>query len=440
MRGLLDELPLGADFLDPRAIEDPHRLFAELRERDPMHWSERHKGWVLSCYDDVVDAYDDPRLSSERVRPLLRSLSPERRAEMAPLLELIADWMVVTDPPKHTRLRRLAGRAFNPRRLAALEPRVTAIVDELLGRFLERGEGDFVAEVAYPLPATVIAEVLGVPGTDRDQFRAWSDELALVAFGAAGDERPERHARALRGLRELLSYLHDLILAARSRGGEDMLAALWEGDGSGDVLTLTEMQSLAALMLFAGHETTTNLLSRMALAFCEFPDQYQRLRQSPDLVNSAVEEVLRYDGPVKVLIRWVTEDHLRRGKEVKAGQRVLIGQASANRDPARFAFPDALDVGRAPNPHIAFGRGIHACIGAQLARMEGRAALAGLVRRVESLELLEDRLQWLPSLASRSLTRLVIRCRPASRRNASAAVDRPAGGRGDGLTARARAS
>jgi cytochrome P450 len=402
------ETRAGADLLTPETIADPFPLLADLRAHDPVHWSERHSAWLVTRYEDCVRAYADPRLSSDRVNPLLASLSDARRAQMGDLLATIADWMVTTDPPLHTRLRRLAGRAFNPPRIAALAGRVQQLVDELLDAFIASGESDLVAGFAYALPATVIAEVLGAPVEDRDRFRTWSDEVALVAFGAGGDARADRHPRALAGVRELYDYLHLLIERARADPGPDMLSALLEGDGSGEVLSDAEIASLGALMLFAGHETTSNLLSRIALALAEHPGERARLERDPELAGKAVEEVLRFDGPAKVLTRWVVEDHERGGQRISAGERVMIIGSSANRDGARFADPDRLDLGRSPNPHIAFGKGIHACIGAQLARLEGRIGMLGMVRRLPGLALADPGapLHWIPSLASRGLERL----------------------------------
>jgi cytochrome P450 len=404
------ETRAGADLLTAETIADPFPLFAELREHDPVHWSERHSAWLLTRYDDCVEAYADRRLSSNRVNPLLASLDEQRRLQMGDLLAMIADWMVTTDPPLHTRLRRLAGNAFNPPKIVALGDRIAQLVDELLDEFIASGSSDIVAGFAYQLPAIVIAEILGAPPEDRDRFREWSDEVALVAFGAGGDARGDRHQRALSGVTELYAYLHTLIDRARAAPGDDMLNALLEGDGRGERLSDDEIASLGALMLFAGHETTTNLLSRTALCLIQHPRERARLEHDPELAKKAVEEILRYDGPAKVLTRWVLEDHVRGGRQIRAGQRVMIIGSAANRDPQRFPDPDRLDLGRTPNPHIAFGKGIHACIGAQLARLEARIGMMGIVRRLPGLALADPQgeLHWIPSLGSRGLERLDI--------------------------------
>jgi cytochrome P450 len=316
--------------------------------------------------------------------------------------------MVVNDPPVHTRLRKLAAGAFKGQRIASMTETITGIVDAHIDRFLAgSGPQDLISAVAYPLPATVIATLLGAPPQDRDRFREWSDELALVAFGTGGDARAERHERALRGLREMDGYFRELIERRRAEPGDDMLSALMAKEGD-DLLTGDELVGMCALLLFAGHETTTNSIANSVLALLRHPDQLAELRADPDLISTAVEELLRYDGPIKVLNRWVIADTELRGRHITAGQRVHLVLASANRDPAKFAEPDTLDLRRSPNPHIAFGKGIHACIGAQLARLETRIAVARIVERMPGLELAGEP-AWRDALASRSMERLVVR-------------------------------
>ncbi len=386
-------------------LADPYPLYARLRDEDPVHWSEAHEAWLVSRYDDVVAAFADGRLSSDRVRPLIARSAAGRSEAAARVMELLAGWMVVTDPPEHTRLRRLAANAFNPRRVIAMQGQIGALVDELLDRFVARGDTELVSGFTFPLPATVIADLLGAPAADQDRFRVWSADLAQVAFGAGGAERAGRHERAMEGLEEMLAYFEGLIEAERERGrgGAGMIAGLLEGDGSGEVLDLEEMKAMLALMLFAGHETTTNLIAISTVLLLERPDQLALLRERPELINQAVEETLRYEGAIRVLIRWVTEDFEWRGRRLRAGQRVFLLLGAANRDPRKFADPDRLDVTRSPNPHVAFGKGVHACIGAQLARIEARLALAALVGRLPGLRLGGGEPEWVPNLASRAL-------------------------------------
>lgn len=394
------------DLLSPELTEDPFAYFARLRAEDPVHWAEANKAWLLTRYDDVVAAYADPRLSSDRVRPLLGVLPPERREAYGPMLETIGHWMVVTDPPAHTRLRKLANHAFRQQRVNAMGAWIGELVDDLLDDFTASG-GDFLNRIAYPLPAAVIARMMGAPQEDRDKFQHWSDELALVAFSAGGEDRASRYTRALAGVRELQEYLAQLIDRRRREPGEDMISLLLAGaDESGDHLDDAELMALCSLILFAGHETTTNLLCNALVALDRHPAELARLRDDPSLVNRAVEEVLRYEGPIKIIIRWVVEDHDRDGRPVKAGDRVFLVQQSANRDGGTFADPDRFDIGRPTQPlHVGFGRGIHACLGAQLARIEARVALPKVLGRLGGVRVLGD-VTWRPNIASRAVTGL----------------------------------
>jgi cytochrome P450 len=322
-------------------------------------------------------------------------------------MEIMQDWMVVSDPPAHTRLRKLATRAFQPRKVAALEPRIRDLVDHYLDEFLASGEQDLVAGFAFPLPATVIAELIGAPIEDAPRFKQWSTDLALVAFGAGGDERGERHARATAGVEEMVEYFGALLEERRAAPADDMISALLEGE-DGDRLSDEESQGMCALMLFAGHETTTTTITSAVKMLLEHPDQMEQLRADPKLAGKAVEEALRMEGAIKVLQRWVLEDVELRGRTISAGERVFLVPAAANRDPEKFPDPDRFDITRSPNAHVAFGKGVHACIGAMLARIEMRVAVARMVERLPGLRFADDppQFRWTPSLASRGLAEL----------------------------------
>ncbi|MEW2502436.1 MULTISPECIES: cytochrome P450 [unclassified Amycolatopsis] len=398
------------DLLEPSASADPYPVLRELRAADPVHWSDKHGAWLLTRYDDVSAAFQNKAFSSDRVRPLLaaRAERPGQPEATTAVLGLMASWMVVSDPPAHTRLRKLAAGAFKGQGIARMDGMITRIVDEHIDGFLrDSGAQDLIEHIAYPLPTTVIATMLGAAPEDRDRFREWSDELALVAFGAGGTARAERHERALRGLREMDAYIRELIAKRRTDPGEDMLSALMAHDGDADHLSDDELVAMCALLLFAGHETTTNSIANSLLALLRRPDQLDRLREDPALIGPAVEELLRFDGPIKVLIRWVVAETEVGGRTISPGERVHLVLAAANRDPAKFTDPDSLDLGRAPNPHLAFGKGIHACIGAQLARMETRIAVSRILARIPGLALAGDP-QWKASLASRAMETLPV--------------------------------
>jgi cytochrome P450 len=318
--------------------------------------------------------------------------------------------MVVSDPPEHRRLRALAMNAFNPRRVAALEGEIQKLVDTTIDEFIASGEQDLIAGFSYPLPATVIARVIGAREEDTWRFRDWSVALAHVAFGAGGDDRSERHATAMAGLEQMLEYFGELLEYRRANPGEDMISDLLQDNPKWGKLSEDEVKAMCALMLFAGHETTTSTIASAILTLIQNPDQLALLQADPDgLAGGAAEEALRVEGAIKILHRWCVEDHEIRGREIKAGDRVYVAPAAANRDPEKFEDPDRVDITRSPNPHIAFGKGIHACIGAQLARLEMKLALASLVKRLPGLRLAEDaELNWVPSLASRGLHELRI--------------------------------
>ena len=400
---------LDDDLLTPQATGDPYPLLDALRTHDPVHWSAEHRAWLLTRYDDVSAAFANKALSNDRVRPV--RAARQARGETADsaadrVLGLIGEWMVVSDPPEHTRLRKLAAGAFKGQRISAMDASITALVDELIDSFTG---GDLIAGVAYPLPATVIATMLGAPVGDRDRFREWSDELALVAFGAGGADRGDRHERALAGLHEMDAYFRELIARRRAEPGEDMLTAMMEPSegGDGDKLSDDELSAMCALLLFAGHETTTNSIANATLALLRRPDDMARLRERPELLNTTIEELLRFDGPIKVINRWVVDETEIRGRTISPGERVHLVLAAANRDPERFADPGTVDIERSPNPHVAFGKGIHACIGAQLARMETRIAVGRIVSRLPGLALAAEP-RWKPTVASRSLEALEV--------------------------------
>ncbi len=395
------------DLLSETASQDPHSLLTPLRERDPVHWSDAHRAWLLTSYEDVNAAFSDARLSSDRVRPLL-----ERQRHTAPsdsdrILGLMRDWMVVSDPPAHTRLRRPAAGAFRQQRIISMGDRIRALVDDILAAFVREGRQEVIAHLAYVLPATVIAEMLGAPAEDRERFRSWSDELALVAFGTGGEVRGDRHQRALRGLEEMEGYFRRLVGERRRRPADDMLSTMMLG-ADGDALSDDELVGMCTLLLFAGHETTTNAIANGLLALLRHPDQLERLRREPEGINVAVEELLRYDGPIKVLQRWVAEDLELRGHAIRAGERVFLILAGANHDPKVFPEPHRLDLTRRPNPHLAFGKGVHACIGAHLARIETRIAIEQIVTTLPGLRLRPGELHWKPTLASRALESLPV--------------------------------
>jgi len=397
---------LDDDLLAPGPLADPFPQLAVLRERDPVHWSERYRAWLLTRYDDCAAAHTDARLSSDRMTPLLRRA--EASGAPAPLLEalrVLSGWMTFKDGPPHRRLRGLVLRAFTPRTVARMRDQIAAVADDLIDALDD--EADLVAELAYPLPAIVIAEMLGVPAEDRDRFKSWSRDVAALVFGAVDD--PDRYARAQAGMGELIAYFDALIAAARGREGDDLLCHLVRArTAEGDALTQDELLAMCTLLLFGGHETTTNLLGNGLLALIRHPDQRGLLAAGEVAPDRAVEELMRYDGPTRLSVRVVAEPLEVRDRALRPGDRVFLVLAAANRDPERFDRPDDLDLRRDPNPQIGFGLGPHYCLGAPLARLEAQITIPRLLQRRPDLEVAGE-LRWHPTLLSRSLTALPVR-------------------------------
>ncbi|MFF4357590.1 cytochrome P450 [Streptomyces sp. NPDC001604] len=393
------------DLRGESASRDPYAVYDALRARGPVVLSSVHRAWLITSHAAVADAYTRPELSSDRIGPMIDAGHVGLGADSLSVLSLMRDWMVVSDPPAHTRLRRVAAAAFKRQRIGLMADRIRDRVDELLDAFVRSGESDLIEHVAHPLPASLIAELLGAPAADRDRFRHWSDNLALVAFGAGGEAQEERHARALSGLESMFTYFRGLLEQARSVSGDTMLSVLAAAQPDGERLTDDEILSMCALLLFAGHETTINSISNGILALLRHPDQLQQLKADPSLMAGAVEEMLRYDGPVKLVVRWVNRDLELGGQTLRTGDRTYLVNSAANRDPSVFASPASFDIRRSPNPHLAFGRGVHACIGAQLARLEMRVAIERILERLPGLRL-DGEPQWLPSLASRAMREL----------------------------------
>lgn len=401
----------------PGVLADPYPTFARLREAEPVQWSPPLKGWIVTRYADVKTCMTDPRFSADRISPFRNSLSDGERARMPDLLRDLGYWMVFTDPPLHTRLRALANQAFTSRAVTSLAPRIERIVEQLIDGFAERGEVDLIAEFAFPLPVMVIAHMLGVPLADVDQFKRRSDDLA--SFVGSAQMTPDKRARAQAAVKALEAMFRDLIAERRARPGEDLLSALIAAGDEAGGLSAEQLLATCVLLLFAGHETTMNLIGNGFVAFARHPGELEKLRAQPELAADAVEEVLRYDGPGLAMTRIPAADIAMHGCTLRKGQRVFAMIAAANRDPAEFADPERFDITRAPNRHLAFGHGIHFCLGAPLARLEGRIAYRTLARRLGTVELKGGEPEWVDSISFRGVRALRLGFAPAPLRGAA---------------------
>ena len=371
---------------DPAVLADPHPLLRRLREEDPVHWCEPIHGWVVTRYDDVCAAFRNPALSSRRTEALVASQLPPDRLDVArEFTRVISGMMLMKDGADHHRLRVLGNRGLPPSVLAALRPGIERVAEELLDRVAGRGGMDLVADLAAPLPATMIADLFGIPREDRARFQRWSDDMARFFGGTARD--PERDARlANDGAVAMEAYFRDLMASRRGRPGNDLMTLFLAGQEAGK-LTSDEVAQQCIVLLVGGHVTTIDQLSNLVHALLEHPDQWRLLLEDPGLVKQAVEESLRYEPAVPVVHRLATEDVEIGGRTVRRGQLVYLSMQAANRDPSRFPEPDRFDITRTDNPHLAFAGGPHVCLGAGLARAELAVGLSALLRRFPGLRL-----------------------------------------------------
>lgn len=389
------------------SLENPYPIYSVIRTVRPVLEVPvpNYAGpgvWMLTRYRDVHSVLRDPRFSVERMRaPLMRD-NLDRMPEFLRQSATGMRSMLIMDPPDHTRVRKLVNQAFTPKRVAALRGHIEVIVRELVDEAQAKGSFDLIHDVAEPLPAIVIAELLGVPAEDHRQFRQWSSAM-INGFASPGAEARATGAEAAR---QIFDYLADIIAARRRAPREDLISAMIAAQEERDALTDAELLATGNLLLLAGHETTTNLIGNGTLALLREPDQWKRLGKEPALLPTAIEELLRYDGPVQATVRVALEDVAIDDQVIPEGSLVLVSIGSANHDPDTFENPDQLDLARVPNPHLAFGFGTHFCLGAPLARLEARLAFDALTQRFPGLSLVDDRPVYRTNPVLRGLTSL----------------------------------
>lgn len=391
---------------------DPYPAYAWLREHAPVHRTTLPSGveaWLVTRYADARQALADQRLSKNpvhHVEPGKTGIPGERSAGlMTHLLNI--------DPPDHTRLRRLVSKAFTPRRVAEFTPRVQELTDRLIDSFVERGSADLIHEFAFPLPIYAICDLLGVPAEDQDDFRDWAGMMIRHGGGPRGG--------VARSVKKMRGYLAELIHRKREEPGDDLISGLIKASDHGEHLTENEAAAMAFILLFAGFETTVNLIGNGVYQLLRHPEERARLQASlaageTGLLETGVEELLRYDGPVEMATwRYATRALTIGGQEIPAGDPVLVVLAAADRDPERFEGPDTLDLARRDNQHLGYGHGIHYCLGAPLARLEGQTALATLLTRLPDLRLAADpaELRWRGGLIMRGLRTLPVEFSPS---------------------------
>ena len=398
------------DLGNPSTNANPFPEFARLRAEDPVHWSSAMKAWIITRHADVKQVALNRQISADRLTPFFKTNAEYQRGSIDSLVRYLNHWMVFRDPPDHTRLRRLFNKAFTPTSVSNLRPGIEGIVAHLIDGMeakARRGETvDYIADFAYPLPASVIMDLLGVPRADLERVKIWSDDIAL--FIGTAQVAGNKYLRAEAGAKAMADYFLGLIAARTGEPRDDMISNLLLARDDREALTTDEIIGTCILLLFAGHETTTNLIGNGFLYAMRNRDQWERLVSDTSLAESAVEEFLRYDGPSGALARVAGADIEMGGRTIRQGQRVFAFMNAANRDPEAFEDPERFDIGREPNAHLTFGHGIHFCLGAPLARLEAQIATTRLAERLPSIRLSGGDPEWHDSLILRGVKRLPV--------------------------------
>jgi cytochrome P450 len=389
--------------------QDPYPTYARLHEKGPLHYIDvgsKWAVWSLVGHADCASIAKDPRLSAKRAKQMLLSLPISRQSEFSELARMLGLWLIFMDPPEHTRLRKLLNKGFSSAAVEGLRPQVEAIVDQMLTPLQPGSEIDLLREFANPMPVRIILEMLGIPQELRDTFVDWSRAIAVFR---GNPNRTVDEARAAQdALVELTEFFRKTVAERRRNKGGDLISLLIDIEEEGEVLTEEELYAQCIALLFAGHETTRNLIGNGMYTLLRNPQQTAELREKPEMIRSAVEELLRYESPVQFTARVLKEDMEICGQEIRKGWTVLCMLGAANRDPKQFKDPDQLDLKRLNNQHLAFSAGLHFCIGAQLARLEGQVALLNLLQRFPRMKLAGPRPQWAATFGFRGLKSLTV--------------------------------
>jgi cytochrome P450 len=396
------------DLVGPEPVRDPHGTFAELRSLGPVQWLPRHRAWILLDYDLVRKGLQEPAFTTDTITPLYERLSPEERSKYKLAEELLRGWMIFNDPPVHTQLRKPVAAAFTPRGVSGLRAEIEKLTDELLDRIDAGGEQDFMSAIAFPLPAAVISVLLGVEQDRYEDMRNWSRCLGALIMGKLA--RPDVWERALQAAEEMQVYFSGLIDYYKGNPADCLITRMIDAIGPDSPISHSQLVGACGLLLFAGHETTTSLLSSGVYHVSRTEGAAKRVSSEAGVAETAVEELMRFDGPSKILVRRVREDCTWSGHEFRAGQPVYCAVMAANRDPSQFPDPGRFMIDRTPNRHVGFGFGLHFCLGAQLARLEAQVVLPRVFARFPNLRLGVDpsELSWHPTIVGRTLRNLPI--------------------------------
>jgi len=388
------EIERSLDLYYQGKLADPYPLYQWLQTEDPVYWSDAFNGWLVTRYAEVKAILHDHThfVSSERVAANMERLPAAGVVDIRPFSEILAQWMINLDPPDHRRLRTLVNKTFTPRLIEGLRPFIQTTVNQLLDAVQDQGQMEAIQDFAFPLPAIVISKMLGVPSEDRDQFKQWPEDI--VTFLGSSRLEPDKAERAKAGMLAMRDYVKAIAADRRRKPQDDLISTLVVVEEAGDRLSTDELFALCIQIMVAGYETTMGLIGNGLLLLLQHPEQLQKLYNNPLLIETALEEFLRYETPLQNQDRVAAHDIEIGRQRIRRGQRVLTMLGAANRDPAWFLDPDRLDICRQNNQHLAFGFGIHFCIGAPLAREEGVIAINTILRRFPTLQLQDSTVIW----------------------------------------------
>jgi cytochrome P450 len=390
-------------------LQDPYPTYARLHEEGPLHYLDAGNKWAvwsIVSHAECASIAKDPRLSAKRAKQMLLPLPLSRQAEFSELARMLSLWLIFMDPPEHTRLRKLLNKGFSAAAVEGLRPQVEAIVDQMLKPLQQGAEVDLMREFANPMPVRIILEMLGIPQELRDTFVDWS--RAIAVFRGNPNRTVEEARAAQDALIELTEFFRKTVAERRRDKGNDLISLLIDIEEEGEVLTEEELYAQCIALLFAGHETTRNLIGNAMYTLLQHPRETAELREKPEIIRSAVEELLRYESPVQFTARVLKEDIEVCGQPIRKGWTVLCMLGAANRDPKQFKEPNQLNLKRLNNQHLAFSAGLHFCIGAQLARLEGQIAILNLVQRFPGMKLTGPRPEWASTFGFRGLKSLSV--------------------------------
>lgn len=389
-------------------IEDPYSYFDRLREEDPVHWNPEMETWILTRYEDLMAVFRSPEVfANDRTTFYQHYLPPGKREEYALVFHLYERWLGGNDNPRHDHMRRIVNSHWTPKKIEEQRPLVRKTIDDLLDSLEGEDRIELLRDFAYPLPSMIISAVIGIPFEDWPQVKRWSDDWGRLHFNP--EKSAELWEQAVGSLKEFHDYTSKWVRKCSANPGDDYVSRMLKTDFEGDRLLEDELIVHVTEQLFAGHETSAHAITNGIHLFMRHRDQWDRLRHHPHLAKPAFEEVLRVEGPVKMITRLAKKDTTIRGKKIAAGDRILLVLAAANRDPRQFEAPDRFDISRSPNLQITFGHGVHFCLGAPLARVEGEEAFLALAERYPDLTLETEEVRHMPLIRSRALEALPLR-------------------------------